>query len=70
MHPRWEDYDYERADPVENQLHWLGDGQTVNEKTLTGDSTCYTDLPLLGESNGIPPRGMVPPRAVSRCAAE
>lgn len=39
MHPRWEDYDYERVDPVENRLHWLGDGQTYNEKTLTGDRT-------------------------------
>ncbi|EIW55631.1 FAD/NAD-P-binding domain-containing protein [Trametes versicolor FP-101664 SS1] len=38
MHPRWEDYEYERADAVENRLHWLGDGQTHSEKTLTGDS--------------------------------
>lgn len=40
MHPRWEDYNYELADPVDNRLHWLGDGQTYNEKTLTGDRTC------------------------------
>ncbi|KAI0653122.1 FAD/NAD-P-binding domain-containing protein [Cubamyces menziesii] len=38
MHPRWEDFSYERADPVKNRLNWLGDGQTYNEKTLTGDS--------------------------------
>ena len=38
IYPRWEDYNYERADPVKNRLYWLGDGQTYNEKTLTGDS--------------------------------
>ena len=38
QHPRWEDYDYESADPGENSMYWLGDGQTWNEKTLTGDS--------------------------------
>ena len=37
QYPRWEDYNYERADDVENPLYWLGDGQTYNEKTLTGD---------------------------------
>ena len=36
-HPRWEDYDYERKDDENNLLYWLGDGQTWNEKTLTGD---------------------------------
>ena len=39
-HPRWEDYIYEQADDVANPLYWLGDGQTYNEKTLTGDSEC------------------------------
>ncbi|KAL1943924.1 hypothetical protein VTO73DRAFT_3742 [Trametes versicolor] len=47
MHPRWEDYDYERVDPVENRLHWLGDGQTYNEKTLTGDRAWYLHAPFL-----------------------
>ncbi|KAI1782736.1 FAD/NAD(P)-binding domain-containing protein [Ganoderma leucocontextum] len=39
QYPRWEDYDYERTDPEENSLYWLGDGQTVwNEKNAdTGD---------------------------------
>ena len=37
QHPRWEDYDYELAEE-ENSLFWLGDGQTYNEKTQTGDS--------------------------------
>jgi hypothetical protein len=36
-YPRWEDYDYERLDSTSNRLQWLGDGQTVNEKTMTGD---------------------------------
>ena len=38
QHPRWEDYEYSRKDEVPNRLYWLGDGQTYNEKTLTGDS--------------------------------
>ena len=41
QHPRWEDYDYESADPDENSMYWLGDGQTYNEKSLTGDSTSF-----------------------------
>lgn len=40
-HPRWEDYNYEAADPFQNRFYWLGDGQTHNEKTLTGDSTSH-----------------------------
>ena len=40
--PRWEDYEYELADEEQNSLYWLGDGQTYNEKTLTGDSTCLS----------------------------
>lgn len=40
-HPRWEDYNYEAVDPVQNRFYWLGDGQTHNEKTLTGDSTSH-----------------------------
>ena len=39
-HPRWEDYVYEHADEVDDTLYWLGDGQTFNEKTLSGDSGC------------------------------
>lgn len=38
QYPRWEDYEYSRMDDVPNRLYWLGDGQTYNEKTLTGDS--------------------------------
>lgn len=38
-YPRWEDYNYELADPVQNRAYWLGDGQTYSEKTLTGDRT-------------------------------
>ena len=37
-YPRWEDFNYERRDAINNRMYWLGDGQTWNEKTLTGDS--------------------------------
>lgn len=37
-YPRWEDYDYERADSSKNRLYWLGDGMTHNEVTLSGNS--------------------------------
>ena len=39
-HPRWEDYEYEYSDSEGNSLYWLGDGQTYNEKTMTGDREC------------------------------
>ncbi|KAJ7622059.1 FAD/NAD-P-binding domain-containing protein [Roridomyces roridus] len=39
--PRWEDYDYERIDKTHNRLYWLGDGQTENERTQTGDLAWY-----------------------------
>ncbi|KAI0091294.1 FAD/NAD-P-binding domain-containing protein [Irpex rosettiformis] len=39
--PRWEDYEYERIDKTKNRLYWLGDGQTVNEKNMTGDLAWY-----------------------------
>ena len=54
MHPRWEDYNYELADPINNRLHWLGDGQTYNEKTLSGDRTYFffhTATCAFGKSN-------------------
>lgn len=40
-HPRWEDFDYQPLDSVKNRFYWLGDGQTYNEKTLTGDRAWY-----------------------------
>jgi hypothetical protein len=36
-HPRWEDFDYEQLDKIKNRFHWLGDGQTYDDKTKTGD---------------------------------
>ena len=39
QYPRWEDYEYERADAEGNSLYWLGDGQSLNEKNNSGDST-------------------------------
>ncbi|RPD58021.1 flavin-binding monooxygenase [Lentinus tigrinus ALCF2SS1-7] len=41
QNPRWEDYDYLRLDDVQNRLYWLGDGQTYNEKMMTGDRAWY-----------------------------
>ncbi|KAI0628458.1 FAD/NAD-P-binding domain-containing protein [Trametes polyzona] len=56
-HPRWEDYNYERADPeVGNRMYWLGDGQTHSEKTLTGDRAWYLREPFLD----IPPGKCMP----------
>lgn len=37
-HPRWEDFEYEQSDKGKNRLHWLGDGQTSDEKVESGDS--------------------------------
>ncbi|KAI0704079.1 FAD/NAD-P-binding domain-containing protein [Earliella scabrosa] len=51
MHPRWEDFKYEPADPTTNRFYWLGDGQTYAEKTLTGDRAWY----LSDEFLDIPP---------------
>jgi hypothetical protein len=36
-HPRWEDFDYEPLDEIKNRFHWLGDGQTYDDKTKAGD---------------------------------
>ncbi|KAG6883310.1 hypothetical protein C0993_006878, partial [Termitomyces sp. T159_Od127] len=41
-HPRWEDYNYEPLDgPVKNRMYWLGDGQTVDNKSPNGDKAWY-----------------------------
>ncbi|KZT66595.1 FAD/NAD(P)-binding domain-containing protein [Daedalea quercina L-15889] len=40
-YPRWEDFQYELPDGIKNRMHWLGDGQTYNEKTMTGDRAWY-----------------------------
>ncbi|KIM76405.1 hypothetical protein PILCRDRAFT_648853 [Piloderma croceum F 1598] len=40
-HPRWEDFDYEPLNEIKNRFHWLGDGQTYNDKTKTGDRAWY-----------------------------
>ncbi|KAI0054215.1 hypothetical protein BV25DRAFT_1922925 [Artomyces pyxidatus] len=49
--PRWEDYTYTSLDSARNRLYWLGDGQTHNEKTLTGDRAWY----LNDEEVDVPP---------------
>ncbi|GBE88396.1 Putative sterigmatocystin biosynthesis monooxygenase [Sparassis crispa] len=53
-HPRWEDYTYEAVNGIKNRLYWLGDGQTYNEKTMTGDMAWYlnedeVDIPPVPE---------------------
>jgi len=50
-YPRWEDYEYEPADNTRNRMYWLGDGQTYNEKTMTGDLAWY----LNDDQVDIPP---------------
>ncbi|KAI0720658.1 FAD/NAD-binding domain-containing protein [Fomitopsis betulina] len=50
-HPRWEDYTYELSGGVKNRMHWLGDGQTYNEKTMNGDRAWY----LNDDELDIPP---------------
>ncbi|KAI0925458.1 hypothetical protein AcV7_005708 [Taiwanofungus camphoratus] len=50
-HPRWEDFKYELEDGVNNRMYWLGDGQTYNEKTMTGDRAWY----LNDDELDIPP---------------
>jgi len=42
-YPRWEDFEYEKLDKFRNRLHWLGDGQTVFEKTMKGNRAWYLD---------------------------
>ncbi|KAH8112943.1 FAD/NAD-binding domain-containing protein [Phellopilus nigrolimitatus] len=50
-HPRWEDYNFEPLDGIQNRFHWLGDGSTHNEKHMTGDRAWY----LNPEEVDIPP---------------
>jgi len=43
-HPRWEDFDYEYLDSKsKNRFFWLGDGQTLNEKTMSGNRAWYLE---------------------------
>ena len=70
QHPRWEDYEYERADPEENTLYWLGDGQTWDEKDENGDSTSmYRVLRSWRDVDWGFCRGVVPQRGVRRQAS-
>ncbi|ETW86437.1 hypothetical protein HETIRDRAFT_377052 [Heterobasidion irregulare TC 32-1] len=50
-HPRWEDFNYELFDKTRNRFFWLGDGQTHNEKMMTGDRAWY----LNDDQVDIPP---------------
>ena len=68
QHPRWEDYEYSRKDEVPNRLYWLGDGQTYNEKTMTGDRTCNSSAILALRSDAhesvVASRRLVPSEGV------
>ena len=37
-YPRWEDYNYEQLDDIQNRLFWLGDGNTVADEDPKADS--------------------------------
>ncbi|KAI0030965.1 FAD/NAD-binding domain-containing protein [Vararia minispora EC-137] len=45
QNPRWEDFEYTYVDAGAGTgpLYWLGDGQSWNEKTMTGDRAWYLD---------------------------
>jgi hypothetical protein len=36
-HPRWEDFEYKLLDATKGRFHWLGDGQTYNQKIGAGN---------------------------------
>ena len=55
--PRWEDFDYESADPSPNRLRWLGNGWSSTQKT--GDPAWYlnpneVDIPVDGRPEDHP----------------
>ncbi|KAI0690622.1 FAD/NAD-P-binding domain-containing protein [Cytidiella melzeri] len=57
-YPRWEDFDYERLDKINNRLFWLGDGMSYTEKTFTGDRSwyinpSYVDAPPVPGSDSV-----------------
>ncbi|KAI0344764.1 FAD/NAD-binding domain-containing protein [Trametopsis cervina] len=41
QYPRWEDFNYERVDGQRNRLHWLGNGMTHAEATMSGNRAWY-----------------------------
>ncbi|KAF9011133.1 hypothetical protein BDQ17DRAFT_1387598 [Cyathus striatus] len=41
QHPRWEDFNYELLDGVQNRFHWLGDGNTVADTIPQADKAWY-----------------------------
>ncbi|KAJ3554994.1 hypothetical protein NM688_g2817 [Phlebia brevispora] len=41
--PRWEDFNYEYVNRRGNRLHWLGNGMTYNEVTLSGNRAWFLD---------------------------
>ncbi|KAI0293370.1 FAD/NAD-binding domain-containing protein [Multifurca ochricompacta] len=41
--PRWEDFKYKPLDQGKGRFYWLGDGQTYNQKTRSGNRVWYLD---------------------------
>jgi hypothetical protein len=58
--PRFEDFEYESWLPDDDPLAYLGNGQTVAEKTDVGDTTGYMDYEDLEKVLIVPERGVFP----------
>jgi hypothetical protein len=58
--PRFEDFEYESWLPDDDPLAYLGNGQTVAEKTDVGDTTGYMDYVDLEKVLIVPERGVFP----------
>jgi len=59
-HPRFEDFEYESWLPEDDPLSYLGNGQTVAEKTDVGETTGYMDYEDLEKVIIVPERGVFP----------
>jgi hypothetical protein len=58
--PRFEDFEYESWLPSDDPLSYLGNGQTVAEKTDVGDTTGYMDFEDLEKVLIVPEKGEFP----------
>jgi len=58
--PRFEDFEYESWLPEDDPLSYLGNGQTVAEKTDVGETTGYMDYENLEQVLIVPERGVFP----------
>lgn len=58
--PRFEDFEYESWLPEDDPLAYLGNGQTVAEKTDVGDTTGYMDFENVEQVLVVPQPGVFP----------